>query len=207
MQKILTEYESDKILSRYIPVAKNKLVKRLAEIKKPKFPIALKIISPDALHKSDINGVRKVDDKKELEENFRDLINIAKKRKLRLDGILVQEYFSGKDFIIGLKKDETFNHIILFGIGGIFTEIVKDFSIRKCPIDYDEAGTMLEELKANKIFHGFRGIKLNTKLLRRVLVKVSQIPRMHKNIDELDINPFILNEDKGYAVDSRMILN
>ena len=207
MQKILTEYESDKILSRYIPVAKNKLVKRLAEIKKPKFPIALKIISPDALHKSDINGVRKVDDKKELEENFRDLINIAKKRKLRLDGILVQEYFSGKDFIIGLKKDETFNHIILFGIGGIFTEIVKDFSIRKCPIDYDEAGTMLEELKANKIFHGFRGIKLNTKLLRRVLVKVSQIPRMHKNIEELDINPFILNEDKGYAVDSRMILN
>ena len=207
MQKILTEYESDKILSRYIPVAKNKLVKRLAEIKKPKFPIALKIISPDALHKSDINGVRKVDDRKELEENFRDLINIAKKRKLRLDGILVQEYFSGKDFIIGLKKDETFNHIILFGIGGIFTEIVKDFSIRKCPIDYDEAGTMLEELKANKIFHGFRGIKLNTKLLRRVLVKVSQIPRMHKNIEELDINPFILNEDKGYAVDSRMILN
>jgi len=207
MQKILTEYESDKILSRYIPVAKNKLVKRLAEIKKPKFPIALKIISPDALHKSDINGVRKVDDRKELEENFRDLINIAKKRKLRLDGILVQEYFSGKDFIIGLKKDETFNHIILFGIGGIFTEIVKDFSIRKCPIDYDEAGSMLEELKANKIFHGFRGIKLNTKLLRRVLVKVSQIPRMHKNIDELDINPFILNEDKGYAVDSRMILN
>src|SRR3989344_4103850 len=207
MQKILTEYESDKILSRYIPVAKNKLVKRLAEIKKPKFPIPLKIISPDALHKSDINGVRKVDDKKELEENFRDLINIAKKGKLKLDGILVQEYFSGKDFIIGLKKDETFNHIILFGIGGVFTEIVKDFSIRKCPIDYDEAGTMLEELKANKIFHGFRGIKLNTKLLRRVLVKVSQIPRMHKNIDELDINPFILNEDKGYAVDSRMILN
>ena len=207
MQKILTEYESDKILSRYIPVAKNKLVKRLAEIKKPKFPIALKIISPDALHKSDINGVRKVDDRKELEENFRDLINIAKKGKLKLDGILVQEYFSGKDFIIGLKKDETFNHIILFGIGGIFTEIVKDFSIRKCPIDYDEAGSMLEELKANKIFHGFRGIKLNTKLLRRVLVKVSQIPRMHKNIEELDINPFILNEDKGYAVDSRMILN
>ncbi len=206
MQKSLTEYDSDKILARYIPVARNKLVKSLKEIKNPKFPLALKIISPDALHKSDIKGVRKVSNKKELEENFKSLISIAKKRKLKLQGILVQEYFEGQNFIIGIKKDETFNHVILFGIGGIFTEIIKDFSIRKCPIDFKEAESMLEELKANKIFHGFRGIKLNTKLLKKVLVKVSQMPKKHKNIKELDINPFILNEKKGLAVDSRMVL-
>lgn len=206
MQKILTEYESDKILSKYIPVAKNKLVKKLAEIKNPKFPLALKIISPDALHKSEIKGVRKVNNKKELEENFRDLLKIAKKRKLKLDGILAQEYFSGTNFIIGIKKDETFGHIILFGIGGIFTEIIKDFSIRKCPIDFKEADSMMEELKANKIFHGFRGIKLNTRLLKKTLVKVSRMPEKHKDIKELDINPFILNEKKGLVVDSRMVL-
>jgi len=206
MQKILTEYPSDKLLSKYIPIAKNKLVKNLKEIKNPKFPLVLKIISPDALHKSEIRGVRIVKSRQELKENFNDLLRISKKLKLKLDGILVQEYFEGQNFIIGIKKDETFNHVLLFGIGGIYTEIIKDFSIRKCPIDFKEAQSMMDELKAKQIFHGFRNIKLNTKLLKKVLVKVSNIPRKHPDIKELDINPFILDSKKGCVVDSRMII-
>ena len=206
MQKILTEYHSDKLLSKYIPVAKNKLVKSLKEIKNPNFPLALKIISPDALHKSEIRGVRIVKNKEELKENFNGLLKISKKLKLKLEGILVQDYFEGQNFIIGIKKDETFNHVLLFGIGGIYTEIIKDFSIMKCPIDFKEAQSMMDELKAKQIFHGFRNIKLNTKLLKKVLVKVSNIPRTHPYIKELDINPFILDSKKGCVVDSRIII-
>jgi len=206
MQKILTEYESDKILSGYIPVAKNKLVKKLEHIKNLKFPLALKIISKDALHKSDIKGVRIVKSRQELRENFNNLLKIGKKLKLKLDGILVQDYFEGQNFIIGIKKDETFSHIILFGIGGIYTEIIKDFSIRKCPINEKEAQGMMNELKAKEIFHGFRNIKLNTKLLKKVLVVVSNIPKRYPEIKELDINPFILDSRRGYVVDSRMVI-
>ncbi|MBI2507527.1 acetate--CoA ligase family protein [Candidatus Woesearchaeota archaeon] len=206
MLKALTEYDSDKLLSRYVPVSKNKLVRSLKEIKNPKFPLALKIISPDALHKSEIKGVRIVKSKEELKKNFNDLIKISKKLKLRLEGILAQDYFEGQNFIIGIKKDETFSHVILFGIGGIFTEIVRDFSIRKCPIDLKEAQSMMDELKAKEIFHGFRNIKLNINLLKKVLVRVSQIPRKHPEIRELDINPFILDSKKGCVVDSRMIV-
>ncbi|MBI2105212.1 acetate--CoA ligase family protein [Candidatus Woesearchaeota archaeon] len=205
--KSLTEYDSDKILRKYVPIAKNQLVKSSKEIKIKKFPLALKIMSQDALHKSEINGVRKVNNQQELEKNFKDLLSIARKRKLKLQGILVQEYFDGQNFIIGIKKDETFGHVILFGLGGIFTEIVKDFSIRKCPIEFNEAESMLEDLRAKKIFHGFRNIKLNVKLLKKILVRISNLPKKHKNIIELDINPFILNEKTGKAVDSRIVLS
>jgi hypothetical protein len=207
MPKLFTEYDSDKLLSKYVPVAKNRLVKTLKEIKSPKFPLALKIMSTDALHKSEIKGVRKVDNKQELDREFKDLIKISKKKKLKLQGILVQNYCEGENFIIGIKKDDTFGHVLLFGLGGIFTELTKDFSIRKCPIDIKEADSMLEELRGRKIFHGFRNIKLNTKMLKKSLVKISQIPQKHPDIEELDINPFILNSRKGFVVDSRIVFN
>lgn len=170
-------------------------------------PLVLKIISDQALHKSDINGVRIIKREEDLQDEFNDLLKIAKRRLLKLDGILVQEFHEGEQLIIGIKKDPTFGHIILFGVGGIFTEVFEDTSIRKCPINKQDATEMINELRARKIFYGFRGRKLNLDLLKKTLIKVSQIPLKHKKIEELDINPFILNEKTGKVVDARIIFS
>ena len=207
--KVLNEVKAEALLSKYLQIAKSKLVKKLDEAKNIQFPIVLKIISDDALHKTEVGGVKIVNSREELEKEFLALQNTAKKKKIKLDGILLQEKLSGVECIIGIKKDSVFGHIILFGVGGIFTEILEDVSIRKCPINENDADEMIRELKSSKLFSekGFRGKKLNTSLLKRTLVKVSEIPLKHKNIQELDINPFILNEKEGKVADARIILD
>jgi hypothetical protein len=203
---ILTSYESEKFLEDYIPVSNAQLVNSLKEIKiRP--PLVLKIVSPNALHKTEINGVRIVKSIYDVETEFRSLQAIAKKNKLKLEGILVQKFIEGEQLIIGLKKDEVFNHIILFGIGGTMTELYEDTSIRKCPITFQDAQEMIDELKAKKLFYGFRGKKLNTDLLKKTLVTISQIPMKHKTLKEMDINPFILNEKTGACVDARILFD
>lgn len=202
---IYNEYKAEKFLKKYLPVSKNQLVQNIDQIKFRKFPLYIKIISDQALHKSDIKGVRLVRDKEDLEKNFKELLQISKKRKLKLDGILVQEPTDGEFVIIGIKKDPVFGHVILFGLGGIFTEVLKDISIRKCPITKFDAEQMINELRAKDIFNGARHRKLNVDLLKRVLIKTSHIPLKHKKIKELDINPFVLNEKTGKVVDARIV--
>jgi hypothetical protein len=94
--------------------------------------------------------------------------------------------------------------VILFGLGGIFTEILDDVSIRKCPITLEEASDMIKELRSKKLFEGFRGINLNVDILKKDLASVSKIPQKNKDILELDINPYILNSKEGKAVDIRI---
>ena len=203
-KKVMNDYQAEKFLSKYVPVSENQLVKSVNEIKISP-PLVLKIISDEALHKSDIGGVKFVTDKDNIKKYFNDLLRVASNRKIKLQGIMAQKFYSGEQLIIGIKKDPVFNHVILFGVGGVFTEIFEDTSIRKCPIDINDAEEMIDELKAAKIFHGFRGKKLNTKLLKKVLIKVSQIPGKYKNIKEMDINPFMLNEKEGVVVDARIL--
>lgn len=206
-KRVYTNYEAEKFLSKNkIPVSESQLVKRLSEIKiKP--PLVLKIISQDALHKTEINGVRIVKDIHQLEKSYNDLMRISKSKNLRLEGIMVQKFVEGEQLIIGIKKDPVFNHVILFGLGGIFTEVLNDTSIRKCPIKKSDVKDMISELKSSRIFKEFRGKKLNTKFLEETLVNVSKIPSKNKKILELDINPFILNEKSGLVVDSRIIFD
>ena len=204
--RVFTDYEAEQLLKKYLPVAKHQLVQKLDGVRmKP--PLVLKIISKDALHKSEIHGVRIIQHQSEVEENFQDLLRIAKEKKLRLDGILVQEYSKGIETIIGIKNDGVFGHVLLFGLGGIYTEVLEDISIRKCPITYEDAGEMIDELKAKKIFYGFRGGKVNLQFLKRILVKASELPGRYKHIQELDINPFILGERAGKVVDARMVVS
>ncbi len=205
MQKrFLTAYKAEQFLSKYLPTSKNQLVNSLDKIKL-KTPFVLKIISPQALHKSDINGVRIIKNKSDIENNFKNLVHASKKHRLKLEGIMVQEYVEGEKLIIGIKKDPVFGHVIVFGLGGVFTELLDDIAIRKCPITEQDAEEMINDLRASKIFHGFRGINLNIELLKEVLVKTSKIPLKHKDISELDINPFILNEKEGKVVDARIV--
>jgi succinyl-CoA synthetase beta subunit len=203
-KKVLSGFQAEKFLSKYLPVSIAQLVSSLKEIK-IKVPLVLKIISKDALHKSDIGGVKIIKSQSEIKTAFNELMQIVKKRRINLEGIMVQKFAEGERLIIGIKKDPVFNHVILFGLGGIFTEVLDDTSIRKCPISIKDANEMISELKASKIFSGFRGKTLALPVLKKALVSVSKIPEKHKDLSELDINPFMLNERAGTVVDARIV--
>ena len=204
-QEILLANQAQKYIGKIVSTPESQIIKRFQEIK-IKAPLVLKIISPQVIHKTEIGGVRIARHSSEIESAFNDLTAIAKKNKLKIDGILAQEFVEGQQLIIGLKKDQVFGRVIAFGLGGIFTELLEDVSIRKCPITQADAQDMIDELRASKLFKGFRNIKLNTQLLKDTLVAVSKIPQKHKEIKELDINPFILNAKEGKAVDVRIVL-
>ena len=206
-----TEDTAEDFLRSYVPVAKHVLTHSFDEavsaMKKLGFPAVLKIIAPDALHKSDIKGVRIVKNWDELREEYASLLGIAQKRTLHTKGILVQEFIEGSYVLIGLKKDPVFGHALVFGIGGIYTELLKDVSLRVCPITLQDAEEMIQELQMKQLLLGFRGEKpVNLSLLKKTLVAVSRIPLKHKDIQEMDINPFVINHTKGFVVDARMVV-
>lgn len=204
--EVLDAQKSQEIISKFVEVPETQVIASLKDLK-IKAPLVMKILSSDAIHKTEFGGVSIVHRSEEIESSFNDLILNAKNHKLKLKGILIQKYIEGQQLIIGLKKDPTFGNVILFGLGGIFTELLNDVSIRKCPITKEEAQSMIEELKSKKLFEGFRNIRLNTERLKEDLVEISKIPQKHKDIVELDINPYILNDKKGVAVDARIVLS
>ena len=207
---VYTEFETEKFLSKYVKVAKRSMVKTLKECEKASrrvgFPLVLKIISKDALHKSDIGGVVIVKNKLELEDSFNSMVKIVKKRRMKLEGIMVQEFVDGNFVLIGLKKDDVFGHAVALGAGGIYTEYLKDVTFRVCPISMKDANEMVSELKLKDLLLGARGRSGNVTLLKKALVAVSKIPMKYPNIKELDINPFVLGPKVGKVVDARMVL-
>jgi hypothetical protein len=204
--KTLTVDESLDFIGKYLQTARSYLVRDISEIRQT-FPLVLKIVSPDAVHKTEFRGVRIVKDLSALNSEFNDLISIAKKHRLKIRGILVQEFIRGKEVIIGIKKDPSFGHVIMFGLGGIMVELLKDVSFRVCPISESDAGSMIDDLKGKGILAGFRGEPaVNLSLLKKILVKASYIPAKNPSIVELDINPLIINEKDAFVVDSRLVL-
>lgn len=208
---VYSELETEELLAKYLPVAKHIVTKKVEDAqkysKKIKFPLVLKIISKDALHKSDIGGVIIVYEEKDFVKSYNKLLGISKKKKLRLQGILVQEFVNGESVIIGLKKDTTFGHAIMVGIGGILAELLKDVSFRVCPVNEKDAEEMINELRMKSVLFGYRGQKkVNIEFLKKIIVKVSKIPLKHKDIEELDINPFVINSENGKVVDARMLI-
>jgi len=200
---VLNEYEAEKFLKKYVPVANSILIKNKANLEKVKsFPTVLKIISNNAIHKTEIQGVIITSTKNELENSYNELLQRAKKHKIKIEGILAQDYYEGIELLIGIKKDQVFNRVIVFGLGGIYTEILKEVVIRKCPISMEDAEEMIYELKYNDIFSS-RGNKINKSKLAEILVKVSNLYK--QPIQELDINPFIINNKEAYVVDARIV--
>lgn len=203
--EVLDAQKSQEIISKFVEVPETQVITSLKDLK-ISAPLVMKILSSDAIHKTEFGGVSIVYKPEEIESSFNDLILKSKNHKLKLKGILVQKFIEGQQLIIGLKKDPTFGNVILFGLGGIFTELLNDVSIRKCPINKEEAQSMIEELKSKKLFEGFRNIRLNTEKLKEDLISISKIPDK-KDIQELDINPYILNSKEGMAVDVRIVIN
>ncbi len=204
-REVLNAYEAHKFISKIVAVPETQLVRKSSEIT-IKYPLVLKIVSEQAIHKTEIGGVKIVNHQAELSESFEELLTIAKNNKIKLEGILVQKFVQGQQLIIGLKKDVTFGQVILIGLGGIFAELLNDVAIRKCPVSKDEAQSMLDELQTSKLFHNFRNIKLNTDILKETIVSISNFSQKHKEIIEMDINPYILNSKDGLAADVRIVL-
>jgi acetate---CoA ligase (ADP-forming) subunit beta len=207
--QIFTEYKAKKFLEKFLPVSKSfilesKEIKQILQEKKIDsrfdFPLVLKLSSENLLHKSDIGGVKIAH-----KENFLNLLNdmYRKAEKYKAD-ILVDEFISGQEIIIGLKKDETFGHVIGLGLGGIFVEVFKDISFRKCPIESQDFESMLDDLKAKNFFFA-RGRKINLDALKQMTIKVSRLPEKYKSIFELDLNPVIVNEKEAKIVDARIV--
>ena len=178
------------------------------------YPLVMKIVSPDIIHKSDAGGVKvgiKTDD--ELRNSFRTITENALKYKsdAKIKGVLVQEMVkSAKETILGASQDPTFGPVIMFGLGGIYVEVLKDVVFRIVPIDEQEAINMVESIKTIKLLKGVRGEKSSDlKAIADSLQRLSQLVVDFPEIKEFDINPLlVLEEGKGArVVDARIILN
>ncbi|CAN2049262.1 acetate---CoA ligase (ADP-forming) [Candidatus Magnetomoraceae bacterium gMMP-1] len=174
--------------------------------------VALKIVSPDILHKSDAGGVKlnlKTED--EIKKAFDEILNNAKKynEKAEIRGCLVSPMVEkGFEVIIGTKIDEQFGPVIMFGIGGILVEVVKDVSFRVLPISKTTARNMIKEIKSAPILDGVRGEPpVDKKAIKKLLVTVSEIIEAYPQIQEMDLNPIIAHAEGITVVDARVILN
>jgi acyl-CoA synthetase (NDP forming) len=201
-----------KLLKKFkISAASAMLVKSRKELlktaKQIKYPLAAKIDSPDMIHKTESNAIRlNIKDDTELEKAYDDLLKIAKKKKAKVSGILLQSMEQGHEVIVGFKKDPQFGHVAMFGMGGIFVEVMKDVSFRIVPINKKQALGMIQEIKTFPVLEGARkGIKANIDAIANIITNASKLVEKNKQIAEIDFNPIIVNEKTARVVDTRMI--
>jgi len=203
----LAENEVKDLLNSYkIRTTKYMLVNKEEDLKnlKLKFPVALKVCSNKILHKTDVGGVKlNIKDMNKLKEEFKKF-----KKKFPKENLLVDQMEeNGVEIILGLIQDPTFGLSIMFGIGGIFTELYKDVTFRVVPIEKYDAEQMIEEIKGKKLLEGFRNIPANKKLVVDLIIKVSKIgEELLDRIDQMDLNPVFVYGDDLCVVDAKLIL-
>jgi len=198
----IPEEKAFEIIKKFFKIPKQYFCKNEKDfnkaIEKIKFPVYLKAIGKKIIHKTELKAVILANNKEESFNAFKKLIKIKNCEK-----VLVQEAVKGIELIVGVKQDQTFGHVIVLGLGGIFAEIIKDFSMRICPVTKSDVEEMISELKGKKIFEGYRNIKINKNELIQSICKLSR-SNILKNIKEMDINPLICNEKGCFAVDVRI---
>jgi len=175
------------------------------------FPVVLKVASPDITHKSDADGVKVgLKNKAEVREAYREIMASARQKypETRVDGVSVQSVARpGIELIIGMFQDFQFGPVIMFGLGGIFVEALKDVSFRVIPIVRRDAAEMIKEIKGYSLLQGYRGQEpVNLLSLEDILLKVSTLVERTPGIKEIDLNPVFANKDGALAVDARIVL-
>jgi 4-hydroxybutyrate---CoA ligase (ADP-forming) len=215
----LLEEEGYEVLAAYgFPTPKNILVTSeeqcIRAANEIGYPVVLKIASPDIIHKSDAGGVKVgLNNNDEVQRAFRSIIENARKYRTdaKIQGILVQEMVqSGKEIILGSKKDPLFGSLIMFGLGGIYVEVLKDVIFRLAPVGQEEAKRMVDSIKTVKLLKGVRGEKpSDLQSIIDNLQRLSQLVTEFPEIEEFDMNPLLVFEEgKGAcAVDVRMTLS
>ena len=170
------------------------------------YPVVLKIVSPDVTHKSDGGGVKLgLKDDKAVRTAFREIMEAFRHRNVI--GVSVQKMAEpGIEAIVGVTHDPSFGHILMFGLGGIFVEVLKDVTFRVLPIDEDGAAEMIDGIKGSTLLKGYRGHCADIDALKSLLCKVSDLVTRHPEIIELDLNPVFLYPSGCTAIDARMFI-
>lgn len=205
-RKSLAENEVKELLRESgIPTTDFQVVRKFEDIdqKKLKFPAVLKVCSPTILHKTDVGGVILDVARDQLEHEF------AKMReKFPTEQILVESHQDRRvEVIVGLINDPTFGLTVMFGLGGIYTEVYKDVTFRVVPIKREDAEEMLREIKAAPILEGFRKIKVDRDAIINILMKVSALGEKYMDkLDQMDLNPVFVKEKGAVVVDAKLLL-
>jgi acyl-CoA synthetase (NDP forming) len=213
---LLNEVEAKNMLQKAgIPVVETRLARTKKEAvaisREIGFPVAMKIISPDISHKSDIGGVKLgLTSLTQVGNAYTEITSsvLQKMPQARIEGVSVQKMARpGVELIIGMNHDPQFGPVLMFGLGGILVEVLKDVSFRLVPITLRDAAEMVREIKGFVLLQGYRGQEpVNIPYLEELLVKVSNFIEKNPQIKELDLNPLFAYQDSIVAVDARIVL-
>ncbi len=178
------------------------------------YPVVMKIVSPDILHKSDIGGVRLDLASPEAVRDAYDLMMLRVERREpqpRVRGVyLERQAKKGREVIVGMTRDPQFGPLMMFGLGGIFVEVMKDVTFYLVPITAEEAMQMLRGTRSYELLEGARGqAPVDLESIAGGLQRISQLAKDYPQIAELDINPFIVGEvgSEAWVADARMTLS
>ncbi len=213
---VLTEVESKELLKQAgIDIIDTRLATSREEAisisRKLGFPVALKVASPDIVHKSDAGGVKLgLENAREVGKAYADILAAVgqKHPRARIQGVSVQKMArAGVEVIIGMSKDDQFGPVLMFGLGGILVEVLKDVSFRLVPLAKRDAAEMVREIKGYPLLEGYRGQEaVDISYLEELLLKVSDFVERNPEVKELDLNPVFAYSDGAVAVDARVIL-
>jgi acyl-CoA synthetase (NDP forming) len=210
-RKTLSEYEAKQVLASYdIPVTKEVLLKDKKNlenaIRKIGYPLVMKGCSAQIAHKTE-KGLIHVDIRsiKEAKKAFNEIMDGMKGFE---GGVLAQEMIKGRrELVMGLTRDAQFGPCVMFGLGGIFTEILKDISFRRAPLKRSDASDMMKEIRGHKILDAVRGMEAaDKKLLTDMLINIGRIGLEIPEVSEIDLNPVIISGSNPVVVDALIVL-
>ncbi|MFZ5634863.1 MAG: acetate--CoA ligase family protein [Bacillota bacterium] len=206
----------DMLNSAGIPAVRGRLARNLEEALEAArdigYPLAMKVVSPQLVHKTEAGGVRLgIRDEEDLKQSYRSMMDEVGRRApgARVEGVLIQECLSGGvELILGAKRDREFGPVLVFGLGGIYTEIIKDVAFRIAPVTGSEALEMVRETGAFQLLKGARGKEpADMDALVRAVVALSDLVSGHPEISEVDINPLLATPQGVVALDGRIIIS
>lgn len=214
--RVLTEVESKEMLgAARIPVVETRLARNMkgavAISRELGYPVALKVMSEDVVHKSDAGGVKLgLQNNSQVEKAYSAMMTSVKAMYpgAKIDGVSVQRMARpGVEVIVGMSKDPQFGPVLMFGLGGVLVELLKDVSFRIVPVARMDAAEMIREIKGFPMLQGFRGSKpCDLDALENLIVSVSDFVERNPQVKELDLNPVFAYEDGVVAVDARVVI-
>ncbi len=213
----LSQTDAMSLLTAYgLPAIKTEFARTrqqaVALAKKIGLPVAMKIVSPDVVHKTDIGAVKlDLNNEKDVGEAFEEILKNVKTNSpgARIDGVLLQNYVTGgTETIIGIHRDPKFGPLLMFGLGGIYVEAYRDVSFRLAPIRELGARNMIQQIRGGKILEGFRGQPpRDVEAIAECIERLSQLAMDLEEVEELDVNPLLAFEKGCKAMDARVIIS
>jgi acetyltransferase len=217
-QGFMPESDSNEILTAYgLPMIRTQIATTEAQAariaREMGYPVVMKLHSPDITHKTDAGGVRlDLRGDADVGEAYRQIVSSARQYKpdARIEGVTLQPYFSNPDYeiLLGAKRDPNFGPVILFGMGGIYTEVLKDRSLGLPPMNRLLARRLMQETKAYSLLKGYRNRPAaDMQRLEEMIIRLSQLLIDFPEIAELDMNPVLIKDGKPVAVDARILVS